>query len=168
MFINNGDGTYTVRFYGGTYGAYGNANGTVSDGFARQRRHGRLRDRQFVAAHLSNGMLAYADYGFNAANPTRLALDPAGRKGLRQWNETGNEGRDGTNTYNSIQGGWMATVDAQVLGHNATDYSLTDSTEQAMINALAANRGGDHRHRRLAAIPATPCPMDCTARTPTR
>ena len=43
------------------------------------------------------------------------------------------------NAYSAIEGGWMATVDAQVLGHNATDYSLTTSTEQAMINALAAD-----------------------------
>ena len=34
MFINNGDGTYTVRFYTGTYGSTYNANGTYNDGFA--------------------------------------------------------------------------------------------------------------------------------------
>ena len=33
----------------------------------------------------------------------------------------------------------MATVDAQVLGYNATDYDITTSTQQAMISALAAN-----------------------------
>ena len=34
----------------------------------------------------------------------------------------------------------MATVDAQVLGHNATDYFLTGTaTKQTVINALAAN-----------------------------
>jgi hypothetical protein len=34
----------------------------------------------------------------------------------------------------------MATVDAQVLGHNATDYSMTNSTEQYAINALATHQ----------------------------
>ena len=82
--------------------------------------------------------LAYADFYENASAP-RLALDSAGGEGLRQWNQTGNEGRDGTNTYNSIQGGWMATVCAQVLGYNSTDYGMASSTQQAMISALAAH-----------------------------
>ena len=34
MFINNGDGTYTVRFYTGTYGGSTNSDGSFSDGFA--------------------------------------------------------------------------------------------------------------------------------------
>ena len=34
----------------------------------------------------------------------------------------------------------MADVDAQVLGHSASSYNLTSSTQQAMINALAANQ----------------------------
>ena len=83
--------------------------------------------------------MVYADYGSNASNPTNSLWIPLAEKAYAQWNETGKEGRDGTNTYAGIEGGWMATVDAQVLGHNATDYSLTTSTEQAMINALAAN-----------------------------
>ena len=33
MFINNGDGTYTVRFYTGTYGGSYNSDGSYSDGF---------------------------------------------------------------------------------------------------------------------------------------
>ncbi len=33
MFVDNGDGTYTVRFYGGTLGAYYNSAGLVSSGF---------------------------------------------------------------------------------------------------------------------------------------
>ena len=37
----------------------------------------------------------------------------------------------------SRAGGW-ATVDAQVLGHNATDYSMASSNQQAMINALTS------------------------------
>ncbi len=139
MFINNGDGTYTVRFYGGTYGAFYNSNGTVSDGFASGS-----GTADYVTVNLSlptyDGMLVYADYGCNASSPANSLWIPLAEKAYAEWNATGNEGRDGTNTYNGIQGGWMATVDAQVLGHNATDYGLSASTEQAMINALSANQ----------------------------
>ena len=140
MFINNGDGDYTVRFYGGKYGAFYNADGTVSDGFASG-----AGTASYVTVNLSlpiysNSMLAYADYGANASNANNSLWIPLAEKAYAQWNETGLEGRDGTNTYNSIQGGWMATVDAQVLGHNATDYNVTASTEQAMISALASNQ----------------------------
>ena len=61
-------------------------------------------------------------------------------KAYAQWNQTGKEGRDGLNAYASIQGGWMATVDAQVLGYNATDYIMTKTDKQVAINALAAKK----------------------------
>ena len=139
MFINNGDGTYTVRFYTGTYGANVNADGSISDGFTNN-----AGTADYVTVNLSlptgfGGTLAYADYGFNASSPTNSLWIPLAEKAYAQWNETGNEGGDGENSYASISGGWMATVDAQVLGHNATDYAVTASTEQAMVNALAAN-----------------------------
>jgi hypothetical protein len=140
MFINNGDGTYTVRFYGGTYGAFYNSDGTVSDGFASGKG---TADYVTVNAELpvfaGTSILAYADFYENAASSSLSLWIPLAEKAYAQWNQTGNEGRDGTNTYNSIQGGWMATVCAQVLGYNATDYSLTASTQQAMINAIAAH-----------------------------
>ena len=34
----------------------------------------------------------------------------------------------------------MATVDAQVLGHNATDYMMGTATEQQLINALSSGQ----------------------------
>ena len=65
---------------------------------------------------------------------------PLAEKAYAQWNETGKEGGDGRNAYGSIQGGWTAVVDAQVLGHNATDYNVNAASGQAVINALAANQ----------------------------
>ena len=62
MFIDNGDGTWTVRFY---------ANGTA--------------DYVTVDNMLptdSNGYLVYADYGFALHQLQQQAVDPAGRKGL--------------------------------------------------------------------------------------
>ena len=91
------------------------------------------------------GILAYADYGASYTNTANSLWIPLIEKAYAQWNQTGKEGRDGTNAFASIQGGWMATVDAQVLGYNATDYIMTTTSEQVAINALAANEGGDDR-----------------------
>jgi hypothetical protein len=118
MFINNGDGTYTVRFYDGATADYVTVNGELPT--------------------CSNGMFAYADCGFYASSPNNALWIPLAEKAYAEWNATGNEGRNGQDSYNAIQGGWMDAVDAQVLGHSATDYNLTTSTRQAMINALAA------------------------------
>jgi len=117
MFVNNGDGTFTVRFY---------ANGTA--------------DYVTVNSSLPTyyGTLAYADYGFNASSAGNSLWIPLAEKAYAQWNETSKEGRDGSNTYSSIEGGWMADVDAQILGHSATSCGVTSSTEQAMISALSA------------------------------
>ena len=121
MFVNNGDGTYTVRFYGGNGAAdYVTVNSQL-------------------VVYAGSTTLAYADFYENAASTTLSLWIPLAEKAYAEWNQTGNEGRDGTNTYNSIQGGWMAVVCQQVLGYAASDYNLTASTQQTMINALAAH-----------------------------
>ena len=43
----------------------------------------------------------------------------------------------------------MATVDAQVLGHNATDYIMTSTPEQVATAALSGQESGDHRHQQF-------------------
>jgi hypothetical protein len=111
MFVNNGDGTYTVRFY---------VNG-VAD---------------YVTVNTSlptyGGGPIYE--GLGAGNGLWL---PLAEKAYAQWNETGNEGRDGTNTYASIEGGWMSDVDAQVLGASAQDYfNLSGNAQQALIAGM--------------------------------
>jgi hypothetical protein len=111
MFIDNKDGTWTVRFY---------ANGVA--------------DYVTVDAMLptSGGSLVYAGAGVNGSLWISLA-----EKAYAQWNETGKEGRDGTNTYAGIEGGWMADVDAQVLGHSAASYNVSSTADQnALIAAL--------------------------------
>ena len=117
MFINNNDGTYTVRFYNGTVADYVTVNSSLPT--------------------YSGGVLIYADCGASATNAAYPLWIPLAEKAYAQWNETGKEGRDGTNTYAGIEGGWMGDVDAQVLGQNAATYAVSDSTQQAMISALA-------------------------------
>lgn len=141
MFIDNGDGTYTVRFYTGTYGTiYNYADGSISAGFKDN-----LITVDYVTVDRmlpvsSTGILAYSNYGAHYANTANTLWIPLAEKAYAQWNETGKAGRDGLNAYASIQGGWMATVDAQVLGHNATDYIMTRTSQQVAINALAAHK----------------------------
>jgi hypothetical protein len=137
MIIDNGDGTYTVRFYTGPYGISGWPNGGISAGFSNGAGTADYVtiDRMLPA---SFGVLQYADYGASCSSSANALWIPLIEKAYAQWNETGNEGRDGTNAYCDIQGGWMATVDAQVLGYNAFDYIMTTTAEQVAVNALAA------------------------------
>lgn len=137
MFIDNGDGTFTVRFYGGKYGAYFTADGTISDGFAMGT-EGTV-DYVTVDRRLpvySGGRLAYSGYGNDVRNTGNALWIALAEKAYAQWNETGNAGRNGANTYSAIEGGWMATVYAQVLGRNATDYWFSNTPKQTLINAV--------------------------------
>ena len=139
MFINNGDGTYTVRFYTGSYTGSYNSDGSVNDGFV-----GGKGTADYVTVNLmlpqSGGALVYSGYGESLSSASNSLWLPLAEKAYAQWNQTGKEDRDNSNTYSGIEGGWMGVVDAQVLGYNATDYySLTTGDEQAAIAALNSN-----------------------------
>ena len=141
MFINNGDGTYTVRFYTSSYGIGGYySDGGISAGFTNNVGTADYITVDSMLPTGSTGILAYADYGASYNNPANSLWIPLAEKAYAQWNQTGKEGRDGTNAFASIQGGWMATVDAQVLNHNGTDYILTKTPEQIAISALTAKK----------------------------
>jgi hypothetical protein len=139
--IDNGDGTFSVRFYTGPYGTiYNYSDGSISAGFTNN-----LGTVDYVTVDRmlptsSSGMLAYANYGASCTNVSNTLWIPLIEKAYAQWNETGKAGRDGKNAYASIQGGWMATVDAQILGYNAVDYIMTSTSQQVAINALAAKK----------------------------
>jgi hypothetical protein len=127
MFIDNGDGTYTVRFYAG-------AGVSVGSGTA---------DYVTVNRKLptnASGNLVYSSYGMlasSASTPLWIAL---AEKAYAQWNETGKSGRNGTNSYGSIEGGWMGDVNAQVLGYRSSDYALSSTNKQVLVNALTTGR----------------------------
>ena len=117
MFINNGDGTYTVRFY---------YNGTA--------------DYVTVNSSLPNyyGTLIYADYGTTLLHD-QLALDPAGRKGLRPV-ERDRQGRPQRHEYLR---GHRRRLDGRRRRPGAWGTmpppTTSSLTEQTMINALAAD-----------------------------
>lgn len=140
LFIDNGDDTYTVRFYGGALGAFYTSSGSISSGFASGS-----GTADYVTVNLrlpaySDGALSYSGYGLSVFSPTTPLWIALAEKAYAQWNETGNSGRDGTNRYAAIEGGWMSNVNAQVLGYNSTSYVVGASTKQAMISAIGADR----------------------------
>ncbi len=135
LFIDNGDNTFTVRFFGGALG-YNFNNGLVTAGFVSGSG---VADYVTVNRRLpvySNGMLAYSGNGLSASSSSTPLWIALAEKAYAQWNETRNEGRDGTNRYASIEGGWMSNVNAQVLGYNSTNYTTSSTSKQTLVNAL--------------------------------
>jgi hypothetical protein len=122
--VENGIASYTVRFY------YQNATTGVY-----------VPDYVTVNAFMptfSDGCVVFANPG-----PNGSWWMPIVEKAYAQWNETGHEGRDGTNTYVALADGWMDIVDEQVLGTAATDYFPKASdltTEAALVSAI---QGGE-------------------------
>jgi hypothetical protein len=122
MIVDNGDGTWTVRFY---------SNGTAD--------YVTVNSRLPVT---SSGQLIYQGYGSSASSTSNELWLALIEKAYAQWNETGKTGRDtATNSYAAIEGGWMGDVYEQVLGYSATVYyqTTTSSTaKQTLINSIAA------------------------------
>ena len=84
----------------------------------------------------SGGGLVFDGNGYGTTSPPGLWIALV-EKAYAQWNETGKEGRNGTNTYAGIEGGWMADVDAQVLGHGASSYNLYSSSDfQSLVSGM--------------------------------
>ncbi len=115
--VENGMATWTVRFFYPTGAGY-------------------VADYVTVNAMLpgsANGNLVYAGAGSDGSYWMPLI-----EKAYAQWNETGREGRDGQNAYASLGYGWMADVDARVLGSAATTYNpgVNPASEPAVIAAL--------------------------------
>jgi hypothetical protein len=122
MFVDNGDGTYTVRFYATPTG---------------------LADYVTVSRRLPaqwNGALGYSGYGLSVTSTSTTVWIALAEKAYAQWNETGNEGRDGTNRYAAIEGGWMGFVNAQVLGSASSNYAVTSTNRQTLIDALSSQK----------------------------
>jgi hypothetical protein len=128
MFIDNGDGTFTVRFFSGNLGMFWQGS-LISAGFVSGSG---VADYVTVDRYLptfSNGGLAYSGYGLSALRSTTSVWLALAEKAYAQWNETGRSGRDGTNTYAGIEGGWMS---------NSTFYAVNSGSKRAMIDALKA------------------------------
>jgi hypothetical protein len=125
IFDDNGDGTFTVRFFGR------NSSGVATPDYVTV-------DRRLPT--YSGVYLYYAGYGFTSNSPSTVLWVALAEKAYAQWNETGRAGRDGTNSYAGIEGGWMSNVNFQILGYNSTNYSFTTTTQQTLINAIGSGQ----------------------------
>ncbi len=122
MFIDNGDNTWTVRF---------NKSG-VWDYVTVDR---------FLPTN-SSGNLVYASQGSNFANTANELWVALAEKAYAQIGESGwTRGTSRTNSYQSIEGGWMTYVINQVTGLNSTwSWSgISSLTEQTVINWVNSN-----------------------------
>jgi hypothetical protein len=141
MFVDNGDGTYTVRFYGGAYGAYYNTDGTIGEGFANGVGVADYVTVDRLLPSTSSGTFAYSNYGASLTSTGNVLWIALAEKAYAQWNASGKSGRTPANTYASIEGGWMSFVNAQVLGYNSTRYASSNTANKtALVNALGAGR----------------------------
>ncbi len=134
MFVDNGDGTFTVRFYAG-------ALNNLSTGFVTGSGVADYVTVNLQLPAYSNGLyFAYSNFGQLLSSPANSLWIALAEKAYAQWNETGRAGQDGTNSYAGIEGGWMGIVYAQVLGYNSSNYSTAvDSNKSQLISALNAN-----------------------------
>ena len=138
--VENGVPSWTVRFY------YDSARGYVAD---------------YVTANAMLPIDLAGNLGFAGAGTNGSLWMPLLEKAYAQWNETGREGRDGRNSYTSLDGGWMQNVDSQVLGLAPTTLcpASDPATKQALIDALESNAavtaaifGGDTEFNALGLV----------------
>ncbi|MBE9234427.1 hypothetical protein IQ231_22990, partial [Cuspidothrix issatschenkoi LEGE 03284] len=123
MFTDNGDNTFTVRFY----------NNGVADYVTVDR-----------YLPTSENYAAYAGWGGNSVSSTSNELWVAlAEKAYAQLAESGwSRSSSGTpdNSYAAIEGGWMDTVISQVTGLSATSESIGNMTETQLINLVNSNQ----------------------------
>ncbi len=129
MFHDNGDGTWTVRFY-----ADGTPDYVTVD-----------RDLPY-----QGNEPFYAGVGGTISSGTNVLWVALAEKAYAEWAETGKEAavpytdntemRDGTNSYAGLGGGYTGAVFQQILGVNSSvNAGMPDPTEQQLIEALAAH-----------------------------
>ena len=132
MFVDNGDGTYTVRFYNGSTPAYVTVN--------------RELPTDIVGKSVFSGWSGIDSQGnyddtarnFESTNTLWVAL---AEKAYAQLNESGWIGLDGTNTYAALNGVYPNKAQAQISGYTAAVHKIsTSSTLTDLVNSLNANK----------------------------
>jgi hypothetical protein len=128
MFTDNGDGTFTVRFFNA-----GKAEFVTVDRYLPTKADGRL---------------AYASEHQYAADPGNELWAALAEKAYVQLNESGWTGQDGTNSYAGINFGDEGEATAQITGKEATNYWLYDGGDvlaawQAGYYLGMTSKGGD-------------------------
>jgi hypothetical protein len=116
MFIDNGDGTWTVRFYSNSKADYVTVN----------------RDLPINGVTLT---LVYQGSGWDYTNVNNALWLSLLEKAYAQWNETGKTGQGNKlNSYQAVAGGWMGDVYRQAVGYS-TVYSMATSVSNSNLSA---------------------------------
>jgi hypothetical protein len=113
MFIDNGDNTYTVRFYN-----YGVADYVTVDNYLPTK----------------DGKLVYGNAGNLATSSSNELWAALAEKAYAQLNELDWIWRDGTNTYLGIEAGRMYEPIEQITGRTAYIDYVSDLTQQKLID----------------------------------
>jgi hypothetical protein len=138
MFINNGDNTFTVRFFTGEYGYMFTSSGAASYGFANGIGTPTYITVNRMLPATSSGRFGYSNMGLSLSSTTVPLWLALAEKAYAQWNETGRADRNGSNTYAGIVAGWMTDVNAQVIGTNSSTDWLNSSSKTKLLQALQA------------------------------
>lgn len=125
MFINNGDNTYTVRFY---------KNGAA--------------DYVTVDSYLPtdwSGSFVYANYGSLYSNSSNELWVALAEKAYAQINESGWISQDNTNSYEGISGGYAGDAFKHITGRNASwgyldANSIISAFNSGQLVSLATNQ----------------------------
>ncbi|MEH2196116.1 MAG: C2 family cysteine protease, partial [Nostoc sp.] len=121
MFIDNGDNTFTVRFFNNAV-----ANYVTVD--------------QYLPTN-AYGQLIYASKGSSYNNSSNELWVGLAEKAYAQLGESGWSRPDNTtNAYSSIEGGWMDYVTSQVTGLNATMQQVSSMSKTQLIDLVNSNK----------------------------
>jgi hypothetical protein len=122
MFTDNGDNTFTVRFY---------KNG-VADYVTVDR---------YLPTY-SSGNAVYAGWGGGSYTSTSNELWVAlAEKAYAQLAESGwSRSSTSTNSYAAISGAWMDTVIRQVTGLGTSSFEAVNMTQTQLINLVNSNQ----------------------------
>jgi len=125
MFVINGDGTYTVRYYNGTSAEY-----VTVDSYLPTN---------------SSGKLIYAGLGLAYNNSSNELWVPLAEKAYVQLNQMGwvrpGQGGSGMNSYSAIDGGYIYLALGHVTGQSTVKFALTSSASSFTTFVSAFNAG---------------------------
>ncbi len=120
MFTNNGDGTYTVRFYDAGVAKYVTVDSMLPTN--------------------SSGQLIYDGAGASATNTRNILWVPLAEKAYAQINQDGWLDRPAANSYPAIEEGFSDDALEEITGGNATWTQIAQATSAQLQAAVAANK----------------------------
>jgi hypothetical protein len=129
MFTDNGDGTFTVRFFKPGTASLSGVSPTTADYVT-------------VDTYLPtrNNSSIYANWGSNVASTGNELWVALAEKAYAQLNESGWIGQDGTNRYFGIEGGDPEAVMGEITGVGTSWKSSNQFTKQGAIDLFNSNK----------------------------